>query len=77
MKEIIVEVIKYQAIDGNVYDKYEDCHHHEMILSGKRRVCITCFGGGEIPDEGNYHKVKCHDCNGKGWQEKDETPNWR
>lgn len=77
MEKVIVSVEKYKSNDGRVFDKEADCIHHELMASGVRRICAWCHGDKKVPDAGNCYYIKCDGCDGKGWQEKYETPNWR
>lgn len=84
MKEIkveqIVQVIKFQACDGTVFDTKHACENYEKILSGERIACPRCGGRGgfnyrteKIRNEltCQYEEVSCHDtcpkCGGKGY----------
>jgi hypothetical protein len=68
MKEITVTVIKYQASDGKIFDKKDDCIFHEKILTGKIIKCVHCGGTGKIDAFGDGREYwECNDCRGNGY----------
>ena len=75
MEKVKVEVIKYKAKDGRIFDEEKSCIHHEKMLSGERKTCQSCGGRGEVPDGFGVRNIKCGTCSGKGWVEKFEV--WR
>lgn len=77
MEKVIVQVEKYKANDGKVFDKESDCIHHELIIKVVRRVCTWCDGSGKVPDAGNCYYITCDGCDGRGWQERDDSPRWK
>lgn len=73
MKEIKVEVTKYESDDGVIFDTPEQAVHHERIVQGIRRVCPECKGSGRVMSNDMRSTQPCPDCNKKGWQEKVEV----
>jgi uncharacterized protein YbaR (Trm112 family) len=68
MKEIQVTVTKFEAVDGKVFDRKDDCIHHEEMLSGKRVVCPVCRGTRYYREPGpGGEEVLCPECKGNGW----------
>lgn len=76
MKEVVMSVIKYESLDGNIYDTEKECQLRDDIHKGIARICPNCNGKGEeiVEDWGyrNYEQT-CRECNGKGHQYKKET----
>ncbi len=75
MERVKIEVERYKASDGNIYKTEEEANHHELILSGVRKVCPDCKGKKKYLDEEGRHFVDCPTCSHKGWVEKKIT--WR
>jgi len=68
---ITVPVIKYRAIDGEIFDKKEDADLHEKLLSGEVKRCPQCHGTKFI--QHSRYTSTCDTCSGKGYLEKVET----
>lgn len=73
MKEIKVQITKYQTEDGKIFDNPIQAEHHEKMNNGTRKICEECHGTQQVPavDYRSYHA--CGTCDGKGWVEKMEV----
>ena len=70
MKKIKVEVEKYEATDGRVFDELEECELYEKRLNGKVKTCDSCRGEGKVDPYGDGRTFNtCGKCKGKGWLE--------
>lgn len=73
MKEILVQVKKYQTEDGKIFDSAREAEHHERIIGGVRKTCPHCNGTQQVPDEEFRRFYACPTCDGRGWVEKQEV----
>lgn len=74
MKIIKVNVEKFQANDGKIFDYEEDCIHHELVLKGFRKSCPLCEGKKKVDPYGDGKSFSyCNNCSGKGWVELKEV----
>jgi hypothetical protein len=66
MREIRVEVKKYIANDGEIFDSPENCRIHELLLDGTLIECPVCHGEGKYDMFGDGRQFNtCHNCDGK------------
>lgn len=73
MKPITIQVTKFQANDGRVFDTEDQCTHHEKRVSGHIKTCPNCNGIGEVDPYGDGRTfIPCSKCGGKGYVEKQE-----
>lgn len=74
MRPIIIEVQKYEANNGSVFDTKDEAIHCDKLEDGTRRICSSCVGSGKLDPYGDGHvSMTCTDCGGNGWQEKVEV----
>lgn len=74
MKPITVQVTKYQAKDGLIFDSEQDAILHEKRIDSLVKDCSECNGLGKY-EYGMAPMQVCHLCSGKGYVERKEV--WR
>lgn len=76
MKQVSINVIKWQADDGSIHATKEGAELHEAFCNGTAKECPNCKGAGSTDPYGDGRTLTpCLTCNGKGYLRRVEE--WR
>ena len=68
MEKVKVQVEKYKASDGKLFDTSKECEFYEKKINGEIKTCDNCNGTGIVDSCGDGRMLSpCSRCNGKGY----------